>query len=121
MDRRDFLKLCGGAGLALMTPAALRNARAEAPTSAGPYWMFFHAGRLSEVRLHPLVLNREPAPRLEGAPRPAPPADAHRILEQLRQDCLQWGTTLAIENGVGVIRVGNRPGRPGSPNAATGT
>jgi hypothetical protein len=44
MDRRDFLKLCGGAGLALMTPAALRNARAEAPTSAGPYWMFFHAG-----------------------------------------------------------------------------
>ena len=81
----------------------------------------FHAGRLSEVRLHPLVLNREPAPRLEGAPRPAPPADAHRILEQLRQDCLQWGTTLAIENGVGVIRVGDRPGRPGSPDAATGT
>lgn len=80
----------------------------------------FHAGRLREVRLHPLVLDRKPAPRLEGAPRPAPPADAQRILERLRQDCLRWGTALAIENGVGVIRAGDRPGQPASPDALKG-
>ncbi len=78
----------------------------------------FDAGRLSEVRLHPLVLSREPAPRLEGAPRPASPADAQRILEQLRQDCLPWGTALEVENGVGVIRIGARQARSGLPGSA---
>ena len=45
MNRRDFLRLCGGAGLVLMTPAALRNAKAapRSSESSGPFWMFFHA------------------------------------------------------------------------------
>lgn len=44
MNRRDFLKLCGGAGLALSLPAAVRNAKAAPAEAPGPYWMFFHAG-----------------------------------------------------------------------------
>lgn len=64
----------------------------------------FDGGRLREVRLHPLLLERRPSPRLEGAPRPAPPDDARRILERLREECLRWGTHLRIEGDVGVIR-----------------
>ncbi|MCK6571919.1 DUF1501 domain-containing protein [Myxococcota bacterium] len=46
MDRRNFLKLCGGAGLALMTPVWMRGAKAQArdAEAGGPFWLFFHAG-----------------------------------------------------------------------------
>jgi hypothetical protein len=45
LDRRDFLRLCGGAGLALMAPLGMRSARAQdaAPADA-PFFIFFHAG-----------------------------------------------------------------------------
>lgn len=65
----------------------------------------FEGGRAAEVRLHPLVLERRPAPLLEGAPRLAPPPAAQRILERLRLDSLPWGTALSIEDGVGLIRI----------------
>lgn len=83
----------------------------------------FDGGRLREVRLHPLVLERQPAPRLEGAPRPAPPADALRILERLREECLRWGTQLSIEGDEGVIHItplppSSRASTPASPPAS---
>ena len=65
----------------------------------------FKDGWLSEVRVHPLVLERNSSPRLEGAPRPAPSADAVRILDRLRLDCLEFGTKMVVEEGVGIIRV----------------
>jgi len=65
----------------------------------------FKAGWLSEVRVHPLVLERNSSPRLEGAPRPAPSVDAIRILERLRLDCSEFGTEMVIEEGIGIIRV----------------
>jgi hypothetical protein len=46
MERRNFLKLCGGAGLALMTPVWMRGAKAQArdAEAGGPFWLFVHAG-----------------------------------------------------------------------------
>lgn len=44
MDRRDFLKLCGAAGLVVSTPALLpRRARAQDEPATGPFWVFVHA------------------------------------------------------------------------------
>jgi poly-gamma-glutamate synthesis protein (capsule biosynthesis protein) len=80
----------------------------------------FQGGRVAEVRLHPLVLERRPSPCLEGAPRPAPPAQAQRILERLRQDSLPWGTNLTLEDGVGVIRIDPHHPPPGLPATTAG-
>lgn len=44
LDRRDFLKLAGAAGLAVTTlPGLPGSARAQSDPS-GPYWVFVHAG-----------------------------------------------------------------------------
>lgn len=44
MDRRDFLKLCGAAGLVASAPALLpRRAHAQDDAAEGPFWVFVHA------------------------------------------------------------------------------
>lgn len=43
MDRRDFLKLCGAAGVAVSLPGLPRTARAQDDAAAGPFWVFVHA------------------------------------------------------------------------------
>jgi len=46
MDRRDFLRLCGSAGLGLAAPVGLRSAwaaPAESPPYEGPYTVVFNA------------------------------------------------------------------------------
>lgn len=42
MDRRDFMKLCGVAGMALMTPHG--NAFAQGTPTDDRFWVFVHAG-----------------------------------------------------------------------------
>jgi hypothetical protein len=48
MDRRQFLKMTGLAGLAVMAPAAMRGgvreSHADSSTYGGPYWVTLHAG-----------------------------------------------------------------------------
>ncbi|HSH76238.1 MAG TPA: CapA family protein, partial [Longimicrobiales bacterium] len=65
----------------------------------------FSGDRLVEVRLHPIEL-RYASERMahRGIPETAPPDVARRILERLRELSAPLGTTIAIEDGVGVIR-----------------
>jgi poly-gamma-glutamate synthesis protein (capsule biosynthesis protein) len=63
----------------------------------------FHRGKLSEIRIYPLTLVSDGGP-MASTPRPAAPVDAQRILTQLQQDSLQFGTHLQVEKGVGIIR-----------------
>ena len=64
----------------------------------------YAAGRASEVRLYPVDLGYgEPLTR-SGVPRLASPELARAILERLRRISKPYGTELAIEGDVGVIR-----------------
>ncbi len=65
----------------------------------------FDGGTLREVRLHPVEL-RYAAERMahRGIPRIAPPDVGRRILARLQTLSAPYGTTIAIENGIGVIR-----------------
>lgn len=68
----------------------------------------YRGGQVSEVRLYPISLNPpagQPLPRtLEGTPRLASPRAARHILETLQQASAQYGTTIAIRDGIGIIR-----------------
>ena len=65
----------------------------------------FSGGRLTEVRLHPVEL-RYAAERMahRGIPGIAPPDTAQRILTRLQELSAPYGTTIAIEGNIGVIR-----------------
>ena len=65
----------------------------------------FSGGTLEEVRLHPVEL-RYAAERMahRGIPRIAPPETGQRILTRLRELSAPYGTTISIENGIGIIR-----------------
>jgi capsule synthesis protein PGA_cap len=67
----------------------------------------YEAGTLVEVRLYPADLGIErnrPLSKI-GIPMTPSPAQARRILEELQTLSKPFGTTISIENGVGVIRV----------------
>ena len=67
----------------------------------------FEGGKLVEVRLHPADLGQDmkrPLSRL-GIPMTPSPALAQRILARVQKFSKQFGTTISIENNVGVIRV----------------
>jgi poly-gamma-glutamate capsule biosynthesis protein CapA/YwtB (metallophosphatase superfamily) len=64
----------------------------------------FEAGAVREVRLHPVELGfGEPLTR-SGIPRRASAAAAREILERVRAISEPLGTTLSVEDGVGLIR-----------------
>lgn len=65
----------------------------------------FEAGRLVEVRLHPTVAGYNLPFSQMGVPRIPSPETARRILERLQLLSKPFGTTIAIEGNVGVIRV----------------
>ena len=65
----------------------------------------FDQGRLQEIRLHPMEGGFNGPLSDLGIPRTAPPDVAQRILQRLQALSKPFGTTIAIENGVGVIRV----------------
>jgi len=64
-------------------------------------------GRVSEIRLYPVVLRRggRDAPRgIAGAPRLAKGADARRILAELQRQSAPYGTQILVQGYIGVIR-----------------
>lgn len=65
----------------------------------------YDGGRLVEVRLFPTELRYVGPQSRAGIPRIAPPDIAQRILERVRELSKPFGTTIAIENNVGVITV----------------
>ena len=71
----------------------------------------FANGQLSEIRLYPIDLGVAIAGADRGVPRMANPAHARRILERLQRLSAPLGTTIAIDRGVGVIRLGSMRGR----------
>jgi poly-gamma-glutamate synthesis protein (capsule biosynthesis protein) len=66
----------------------------------------FEDGRLAEVRLYPVELggSQRPISRM-GIPLAAAPQEAQHILQALQQYSAPFGTKIAIEDNVGVIRI----------------
>jgi poly-gamma-glutamate capsule biosynthesis protein CapA/YwtB (metallophosphatase superfamily) len=70
----------------------------------------FEDGKLVEVRLYPADLGQDrtrPISR-SGTPSTPSPEMARRVLERLQVLSKQFGTTISIENGVGVIRIASK-------------
>jgi poly-gamma-glutamate capsule biosynthesis protein CapA/YwtB (metallophosphatase superfamily) len=65
----------------------------------------YEKGRLQEVRLYPIVGGQDGPISRRGIPRMAPPEDGRRILGKLQELSKAFGTVIAIEGNVGVIRV----------------
>jgi poly-gamma-glutamate synthesis protein (capsule biosynthesis protein) len=63
----------------------------------------YQLGRVSEIRLHPLSIDRTSG-TAAGSPSFASPEQANRILERVKALSLPFGTQMTIESGVGVIR-----------------
>ncbi len=67
----------------------------------------YQDGQLSEVRVYPADLGQDgkrPFSRL-GVPMTPSPQMAQQVLEKLQRLSRPFGTNIAIENGVGVIRI----------------
>ena len=64
----------------------------------------FQGGRLAEIRLYPVDLGYGRRLTESGVPRLALPRVARAILERLQRLSSPYGTTIAIEQNVGVIR-----------------
>jgi poly-gamma-glutamate synthesis protein (capsule biosynthesis protein) len=66
----------------------------------------FEGGRLVEVRIHPVDVGMPYRPVSKiGIPLVPTPEVARQILEKLQRLSKPFGTSITIENGVGVIRV----------------
>ena len=63
----------------------------------------YRNGRMSEIRLYPLVIESSHA-RTDGRPRPADPAQAEQILRRIQALSAPYGTRIRIVHGVGIIR-----------------
>jgi poly-gamma-glutamate synthesis protein (capsule biosynthesis protein) len=68
----------------------------------------FDKGVLQEVRLYPIWGRHDGPLSRRGIPMSAPPEIAQRVLQRLQKLSAPFGTTITIENGVGVIRPGAR-------------
>jgi poly-gamma-glutamate synthesis protein (capsule biosynthesis protein) len=66
----------------------------------------FAHGQLSEIRLHPVDIGYDKRAADRGVPRMAGPQLARTILERIQRLSKPYGTTIAIEQNVGVIRPG---------------
>lgn len=66
----------------------------------------YQDGRLVEVRIYPVDIGLGTRPRSrESVPTTPSPEKARSILERLQQYSKPFGTTISIENNIGVIRV----------------
>jgi poly-gamma-glutamate synthesis protein (capsule biosynthesis protein) len=65
----------------------------------------WEGGRVTEVRLHPVDLGYGRRLTTSGTPRLASPEMGRGILERLQRISKPYGTQIAIEGGVGVIRI----------------
>ena len=70
----------------------------------------FEDGKLVEVRLYPADLGQDRTRPISrgGTPSTPSPEMARRVLERLQTLSKQFGTTVTIQNGVGVIRVASK-------------
>ena len=70
----------------------------------------FENGKLVEVRLYPADLGQDRTRPISRAGTPSTPSPemARRVLTRLQTLSKQFGTTVSIENGVGVIRVASK-------------
>src|SRR5437867_2361857 len=70
----------------------------------------FEDGKLIEVRLYPADLGQDRARPISrsGTPSTPSPEMARRVLERLQTLSKQFGTTVSIQNGIGVIRVASK-------------
>ncbi|HWW86395.1 MAG TPA: hypothetical protein VNZ26_22530, partial [Vicinamibacterales bacterium] len=64
----------------------------------------FDKGAVGEIRLTPVDLRYSARGADRGVPHPADSAVAKTILERMQRLSRPFGTTIAIENGIGVIR-----------------
>jgi poly-gamma-glutamate synthesis protein (capsule biosynthesis protein) len=81
----------------------------------GPVWYrsvvavsTYQDGALSEIRLYPVELGFNEGDASRGVPRPASSVVAQQILATLARLSRPFGTTIAVEGNVGVIRVARR-------------
>jgi poly-gamma-glutamate capsule biosynthesis protein CapA/YwtB (metallophosphatase superfamily) len=88
------------------------NAMWNARTFGGDVWYQsvvatsrWEGGRVTEIRLHPVDLNYAARGANRGVPRLASAAVARTILERLQRLSKPFGTTIAIEQNIGIIRV----------------
>jgi hypothetical protein len=65
----------------------------------------FDKGQLQEVRVYPIWARHDGPLSRRGVPMTAPPQIAQRILTRLQKLSEPFGTKIAIEGGIGVIRV----------------
>jgi poly-gamma-glutamate synthesis protein (capsule biosynthesis protein) len=65
----------------------------------------YQDGKLVEVRLHPIDAQYDAPISRTGVPRIASPEMGRRILERVQTLSKPFGTTIAIEGNVGIIRV----------------
>ena len=66
----------------------------------------FAHGQLAEIQLHPVDIGFDKRAADRGVPRLAGPQVARTILERLQRLSKAFGTTIAVEQNVGVIRLG---------------
>jgi len=64
----------------------------------------YEGGRVSEILLYPVDLGYGMRLTRSGVPRLAAPTAARAILERLQRLSKPYGTSIAIEKNVGVIR-----------------
>jgi hypothetical protein len=65
----------------------------------------FDKGQLQEVRVYPIWARHDGPLSRRGLPMTAPPPIAQRILQRLQKLSEPFGTKIAIEGDLGVIRV----------------
>jgi poly-gamma-glutamate synthesis protein (capsule biosynthesis protein) len=65
----------------------------------------FDKNQLSEIRIYPIDLGWERRPADRGSPRIASPEMAQKILQTQQKYSAEYGTKVAIEGNVGVIRI----------------
>jgi poly-gamma-glutamate capsule biosynthesis protein CapA/YwtB (metallophosphatase superfamily) len=65
----------------------------------------FNDGKPAVIRLYPLDVGNTYDPARRGNPHLADPENARRILADLQKDSAPFGTKIAIEGSVGVIRL----------------
>lgn len=65
----------------------------------------FNRDRVAEIRLYPVDLNYAARGSDRGVPKLASPAVARTVLERLQRLSKPYGTTIVIEENVGLIRV----------------
>lgn len=75
---------------------------------------YFDKGKLIEVRLYPTSGAWDGPVSQLGLPREAPPALGQKILTRVQALSKPFGTTISIENNVGIIRLDqSRPSTAG--------